>query len=294
MKKINFLNSNKNYLGLKQPNFNNSKVIIVPFGLEKTVTYGKGTKNGPGMILDASHQLELYDDEFKKETYMDFNPLTLKINKIPLKLTDSLNYLSNTVEKILSVNKFPLILGGEHTITSACIKPFVAKNKELLIIHFDAHTDLRNTYEKNINSHACVMRRCLDHKNVKIISLGIRSTSANEIDFINKNKSRIKIFWAKNYGSWDINELIKLIKNKKIYITFDVDVFDPSIMASTGTPEPGGLEWNFILKLLRKIIKNSQLLGVDINELAPIKNLNSCNFLVSKLVYKILSYKFSK
>ena len=132
----------------------------------------------------------------------------------------------------------------------------------------------------------------MDFKNVSVISFGIRNISVSEIEFMKKNSKKIKIFWAKDKHRWNLNIFKKLIKNKTVYLTFDVDSLDSSIMPATGTPEPGGLFWDETLKILKLAFKNSNIVGGDVNELAPIKGFNSYNFLVAKLVYKILSYKF--
>ena len=164
--------------------------------------------------------------------------------------------------------------------------------KKICLLHFDAHADLRNSYNGEKFSHASAIRRCLDHKNISLISFGIRNISESEIPFLKKNKSRINIFWAKDKSKWDLTKFKKLIKNKTVYLTFDVDGFDSSIMPATGTPEPGGLLWDETLNIIKIAAKNSNIVGADINELAPIKGFNSYNFLVAKLAYKILSYKF--
>ena len=160
------------------------------------------------------------------------------------------------------------------------------------MLHFDAHADLRESYNGEKYSHASAIKRCLDYKYVSIISFGIRNISKNEIPILKKNSKRINIFWAKDKSRWNMNKFKKLIKNKTVYITFDVDGLDSSIMPATGTPEPGGLFWDETLNIIKIACKNSNIVGADINELAPIKGFNSYNFLVAKLAYKILSYKF--
>ena len=184
------------------------------------------------------------------------------------------------------------MLGGEHSLTPGAIRPFAKKFKELVIVHFDAHADLRQEYNGDINSHACAIKRCLDHKNIKVVSLGIRNLSEEEMKFYKKNKKRISIFWAKDKAKWNLKSLSNLIYRKNVYITFDVDSLDSSIMPATGTPEPGGLFWDETMKMLKLICKNSKVVGADINELSPIKYFDSYNFLVAKLSYKLLSYVF--
>jgi len=289
-----FLDSKKGFLGIPKENSHKNKVVIIPFGLEKSVSYGSGTKLGPKKILEASHQVELYDEELKKEPYKFFNLKTLKEVTIKKKLNDALKQLSHLVCKNTNSNKFPLILGGEHSITPAIIKSLAQKHKKLTIVQIDAHADLRDGYMGDKFSHASAMRRCLDFKNVELVSLGIRNLCLDEANYFNKNKKRINIFWAKDLKQWNYSKLKSLIKNKTVYLTFDLDGFDASLMPATGTPEPGGLFWNDALKLLNIIFKNSNVIGADVNELAPNKNLHFCDFVAAKLVYKILAYKFCK
>ena len=281
------------FLGLKKENVSKNIVHIIPFGLEKTVSYVGGTKNGPKNIIKASHQVELFDEELKKETYKKFKIKTFKEVKIKPKLDDALQQLTSIVDKSLSKKVFPLILGGEHSITPAIIKSFLKKYRKLTILQIDAHADLRDGYLGIKNSHASAMRRCLDYKNIDIVSLGIRNLCQEEFNYLKKNNNRIKIFWAKEINRWNMYDLKKIVKNKNIYLTFDLDGFDSSLMPATGTPEPGGLFWNDAIKVLKVIFKNSTVVGADVNELAPKKNLHACDFLAAKLVYKILSYKFA-
>ena len=289
---MNYLSNKNGFLGVDN-NFNFSpKVVVVPFGLEKTVSYGGGTKNGPREIIKASHQVELYDEELNCEPYKKIGIKTLKPFKIDKNIRAALRKISNINSLLLKKKLFPLTLGGEHSITPGCIEPFTKNFKNLCILHFDAHADLRQSYNGEKFSHASAIRRCLDYKNVSIISFGIRNISGSEVKYLNKNKSRIKIFWAKDKSKWNLQNFKKLIKNKNVYLTFDVDGFDSSIMPATGTPEPGGLFWDETLNILKIAAKNSNIVGGDINELSPIKGFNSYNFLVAKLAYKILSYKF--
>ncbi|MDB2579970.1 agmatinase [Candidatus Pelagibacter bacterium] len=285
--------SNKNgFLGIdNRVNFK-EKVVIVPFGLEKTVSYGGGTKNGPKEIIKASHQVELYDEELNCEPYKKIGIKTLKPFKIDKDIKKALSKMSKINKEILDKKLFPMTFGGEHSITPGCITPFVKKYKDICLLHFDAHADLRESYNGEKFSHASAIKRCLDFPNVSLISFGIRNISESEIPFLKKNSSRINIFWAKDKSKWNLNKFKKLIKNKTVYLTFDVDGLDSSIMPATGTPEPGGLLWDETLNIIRIAAKNSKIVGADINELSPIKGFNSYNFLVAKLAYKILSYKF--
>ena len=289
---MNYLSNKKGFLGIDNKFNFREKVVVVPFGLEKTVSYGGGTRNGPKEIIKASHQVELYDEELHCEPYKKIGIKTLKPFKINEDIKKALKQISDINEKILNKKLFPITFGGEHSITPGCINPFVKKYKKLCLLHFDAHADLRESYNGNKFSHASAIKRCLDYKNVSVISFGIRNISASEMPCLKKNYSRINIFWAKDKMKWNLNKFKKMIKGKTVYLTFDVDGLDSSIMPATGTPEPGGLLWDETLNIIKIASKNSNIVGADINELAPIKGFNSYNFLVAKLAYKILSYKF--
>jgi len=287
-----YLSPKKGFLGIDAEQSITPQVIVVPFGLEKTVSYGGGTKNGPKEIIKASHQVELFDEELNKEPYKKIGIKTLKPFAIKNKIESALEQLSKINEDILSSNKFPLVFGGEHSITPGSIKPFAKKYDEITLLHFDAHADLRESYQGEKFSHASAIKRCLDHKNLKVVSFGIRNLSKEEMDFYNDNRDRVEIFWGKDRQTWNLSLLDKFFKNKNVYITFDVDGFDASIMPATGTPEPGGMLWEDVLPIIKKVCQISNVVGADINELAPIKNFDSYNFLVAKLAYKIISYSF--
>ena len=289
---MNYLSNKKGFLGIDNKFNFKEKAIIIPFGLEKTVSYGGGTKNGPKEIIKASHQVELYDEELYCEPYKKIGIKTLKPFKINKNIKKALKQISNINEEILNKKLFPITFGGEHSITPGCITPFAKKYKNLCLLHFDAHADLRESYNGEKFSHASAIKRCLDNKNVSVISFGIRNISQNEIPYLKKNAYRINIFWAKDKAKWNLKKFKKLIKNKNVYLTFDVDGLDSSIMPATGTPEPGGLFWDETLNIIKIATKNSNIVGADINELSPIKGFNSYNFLVAKLTYKIISYIF--
>ncbi len=287
-----FLSQKKGFLGYDAKDTKKNKVIIVPFGLEKTVSYGGGTKNGPKEILKASHQVELFDEELEKEKYKEIGIKTIKPFLIKKNIEPALNQLSKINEQIISKGKFPLVLGGEHSLTAGSIKPFVKKYRKITLLHLDAHADLRESYNGEKFSHASAIKRCLDFSNVEVVSFGIRNLSKKEMDFYKSNKKRIKIFWGKDKKKWNLKQLNNIFKGKNVYITLDVDCLDSSIMPATGTPEPGGLLWDDVLQIIKKVSKCSNVIGADVNELAPIKNFDSYNFLVAKLIYKILTYIF--
>ena len=287
-----YLSNKKGFLGTDNKINGKVNVVIVPFGLEKTVSYGGGTNKGPKEIIKASHQIELFDEDLHKEPYKHIGIKTLEPFHIKKNMIDALKQIENINKILLDKKKFPLTLGGEHSLTSGAIKPFIKKFGKICLLHFDAHTDLRDSYNGNKFSHASAIRRCLDNPNVSVISFGIRNISSSEISFLNKNKKRIKIYWAKDKMNWNLTKFKKIIRNKKVYLTFDVDALDSSVMPATGTPEPGGLFWNETIKIIKIAAQFSDIVGADINELAPIKGFNSYNFLVAKLIYKIISYSF--
>ena len=286
-----YLSNKKGFLGIDNKS-NKENVIVIPFGIEKTVSYGGGTSNGPKEIIKASHQVELFDEDLNKEPHKNIGIKTLKSFPIKKNMIDALKQIENINKIVLDKKKFPLVLGGEHSLTPGAIRPFIKKFGKICLLHFDAHADLRNSYNGNKFSHASAIRRCLDNHDVSVVSFGIRNISSNEIAFLNKNRKRINIFWAKDKSKWNINKFKKIIKNKKIYLSFDVDGFDSSLMPATGTPEPGGLFWDETIKIIKIAAQSAEIVGADINELSPIKGFDSYNFLTAKLAYKIIAYSF--
>lgn len=280
------------FLGLKPQDaasYENAKAVIIPFGLEHSVSYVGGTSKGPAAMIQASHEIELFDETLWCEPYRGIGIVTLKEPKIRNNMSKALQQLGELVERVVEDKKFPFVFGGEHSITAGSIRPFVKRYSNLAILHFDAHADLRDGYHGEHFSHASVIRRCLDHPNIEVVSVGIRNISMEEIPFFEANKNRIHIYWAKDKKSWDIKKIIDLFENRPIYLTFDVDGFDASLMPATGTPEPGGLSWNDAIEIIAAASKMGTIVGADINELSPIPGFHSCDFLAAKLAYKILS-----
>ena len=287
-----YLSNKKGFLGIDNKIDGKENVVVIPFGLEKTVSYGGGTSKGPKEIIRASHQVELFDEDLNKEPYEYIGIKTLEPFPIKKNMADALKQIENINKILLDKKKFPLTLGGEHSLTPGAIRPFIKKFGKICLLHFDAHADLRNSYNNNKFSHASAIRRCLDNPNVSVVSFGVRNISLSEISFLRKNKKRIKIFWAKDKSNWNLSQFKKIIKNKKLYLTFDVDGLDSSLMPATGTPEPGGLFWDETIRIIKIAAQSSQIVGADINELSPIKGFDCYNFLVAKLAYKIISYSF--
>jgi agmatinase len=293
MTKLNFVAQKNGFLGVQEKylvNPSDAQVVVVPFGLEKSVSYGRGTKNAPKAIIKASQQVELFDEEFWCEPFRNYGIATLK-EIIPHKnIVQALKQLEEITSKILDANKFPLILGGEHSITAGSIRPFIKKYPDLAILHFDAHADLRDGYDGEHYSHAAALRRVMDHPIKTLISCGIRNISASEIPYLESQRGRITIHFAKDKRNWNAKKIVADLKGRPVFLTFDLDGFDSSLMQATGTPEPGGMMWDDALDIIREAAKISNIVGADVVELAPIKGFHSCDFLAAKLCYKILSH----
>ncbi|MBI4053960.1 MAG: agmatinase [Candidatus Doudnabacteria bacterium] len=277
-----------------QTPYRQARTVIIPFGFEATVSYGGGTKRGPQAIINASYQVETFDEQTFTSPYKT-GIATLAETAIPKKIPRALKKLGRLVGQVLADKKFPVVLGGEHTLSFAVAQALSKKFANLSVVHFDAHSDMRKSYEGNPYSHASVMYRVLKFLPVKrIVQIGIRNLSDldGELDFRDKQRARIKTFWA--WEKLSPQGIAEAIPTKNVFISFDVDVFDPSIMPSTGTPEPGGLTWWQTLKILKRIFMKKNVVGADIVELAPIKGLHAPDFLVAKLAHKIIGFKFAK
>lgn len=289
----------QSFLGLpaeKAIAYEDARAVVIPFGLEASVSYGTGTAKAPSAILQASAQIELYDEQLGYEPYYNNGGIvTLAPVKISESVPTALDQLDQQVSAVLADNKFPLVLGGEHTITVGAIRPFTRQHKDLAVLHFDAHADLRDQYADNPYSHATALRRCLDASAIStLVSCGIRSISAEEIPFLNSNSHRIHMHWAKDKAHWKLDDIVAPLRGKTIYLTFDIDAFDSSVMPATGTPEPGGLFWDDVMAIIAEAAKVGHIVGADVNELSPIQSLHACDFLAAKLVYKILGFSLSK
>ncbi len=266
----------------------NAAVVILPIPFDLTTTYQKGTDKGPAALIEASRNMELYDIETASEAYLKgiFTAPALQVNTSQELLDQSYN----EVNKYIEDGKFVVSLGGEHSISYGPIKAHAEKFKGLTILQFDAHADLQEAYEGDPWSHASVMARVKEIPHVaRIISVGIRSISSEELPALNKNHT----FFAHkilNDDDW-MDDVLKHLKGP-VYITFDLDVFDSSLMPSTGTPEPGGLDWRQATKLLKKVFRKKNVVGCDVVELSPNPNNHAPDYLAAKLVYKLLSYKF--
>ncbi len=290
------LGKDKNFLSIPDEfsTLEKSRIVILPAPYEHTTSYIKGTILGPEKILEASHQVELYDEEFDMELYRDVGIATLE----PLDFTDlkddkAVELIYKTILDLLKKDKFVVTIGGEHTISIGAIKAYSETYPNLTILHFDAHSDLRDEYEGNKYSHASALARVYEF-NKNLVQVGIRAQDVEESKFIRKNG--IKTFYAweiksGKYKSWQDAVVSELGEN--VYITFDLDYFDPSVMPAVGTPVPNGLYWDETIELIKKVCQQKNVVGFDIVELCPLPGLEYPNFTAAFFVNKLLNIIFA-
>ena len=267
-----------------------SKAVILRAPYEATTTYRAGTINGPRAIFDASSQVELYDEELKKETYRIGinNPDELKLEGLsPERMVAA---VETAAGRVFDAGKFPVLLGGEHSVSIGMVGAAKKSYSDLAVLQFDAHADLRNTYQESRFNHACVARRLVEL--APVVGIGIRNLSKEGAEFI--EQSGMKVFFApevlKNPGR--IKKTISQLKTDNIYLTIDLDVMDPSIMPAVGTPEPGGLGWYEMCDLLSFAASSKKIVGFDVVELCPLQNEIRSDFLAARLIYRLLGYIF--
>ena len=271
-----------------------ARAVVIPFGLEASVSYGGGTAQGPSAILRASQQLELYDEELGCEPYRAWGVAALREPVIEPSIEAALVQLTDLVEGVIAQDKFPLVLGGEHSLTPGAIRPIVTRHPDLVVLQLDAHTDLRDGYLGEPYSHAAAMRRVLDLPGTSLVSVGIRSASLEEVEFYAANHDRIQVHWAKDQARWDMAEIVAPLEGRPVYITFDIDALDSAIMPATGTPTPGGLGYWQALGLLRRACAAAgRVVGADLVEFSPIAGLLACDYTAAAVAYKLLAYALS-
>ncbi len=263
-----------------------SKVVLLPVPYDGTSTYVKGSAQAPAAILNASYQLENYDIETGAEPYKAgiFTDQPVTENASPERMVTAVR---GAVNKHLSGGKFVVTIGGEHSVSIGAIRAHTEKYKNLSVLQLDAHSDLRDEYQGSQFNHACVMARVREF--CPIVQVGIRSMDICETKSIGPQR----IFFAKDiYSDRSYISRVIDILTDNVYITIDLDVFDPSIMPSTGTPEPGGLLWYDVLALLKAVCQKRNVVGFDIVELCPNENNKAPDFTAAKLIYELLAYKF--
>lgn len=275
-----------NFAGLEEElsDFGKARVVVLPVPYDSTVCYAPGTRNGPHAIISASRNMELYDEE------LGWEPARVGIHTLdelePSKESpnETVRRVEEAVKEILKSKKFPLILGGEHSISLGAVRAVSEFYNELSVLQLDAHSDLRDEFEGTKVGHTSVMRRISE--TCHTVQVGIRSMSKEEAEFARKKK--LQLFYAKDFRP---NAVVKLLK-RNVYVSIDMDVFDPSEVPAVGTPEPGGLHWHEVLSLLKKVASQRNVVGFDVVELCPIPGDVSSDFLAAKLAYKFIGYVF--
>lgn len=266
--------------------YEDASVVVIPVPYDGTSTYGKGADKGPEAIFDAAENMELYDIETKSEAYKNgiFIAPALYGYASPESMVKEVHH---EVEKYIEKGKFVTVLGGEHSVSIGSIQAFAKKYDDLSVLQLDAHSDLRPEYEGSKFNHACAMHEASYSTN--LVQVGIRSMDTCEIEFLRpENLFTSYDIRTNEYWKEDVTNAL----GENVYITIDLDAFDPSIMPSTGTPEPGGLLWNETLGLLKMVFRNANVVGFDIVELAPMAGNHAPDFMAAKLYYKLLSYKY--
>ncbi len=268
-------------------NLKDSSIVIIPVPYDRTSTWIKGADKGPAAIIEASANMELYDIETDFEVYKKgiFTDAAMKLRENPEEMAEQ---VKEKVGSYIKRGKFVVVAGGEHSVSIGAIGAFAEKHKKLTVLQLDAHCDLRDEYNGSRYNHACVMARAREL--APIVQVGIRSMDFSEKRFVNKDN----VFFAEdiyNKRDW-INKVVARLSDE-VYITIDLDVFDPSVMPSTGTPEPGGLLWYDVLALLKAVCSRKNVVGFDVVELCPNENNKAPDFLAAKLIYKLLIYKFA-
>lgn len=270
-----------------------ARAVVIPFGLEASVSYGGGTKAGPASILAASHQLELFDEELWREPYRDYGIAALREPVIPAAVPDALDMLADVVGRVLDAGRFPFVLGGEHSLTAGAIRPFAERYKDLVVLQFDAHADLRDGYLGEHYSHAAAMRRVLDNPGISMVQVGIRAFCADEASFYSANRQRVTMHLGLEQAQWDMEAILAPLRGRPVYITVDIDALDGSIMPATGTPTPGGMSYLQLLAFIRRACEVGNVVGMDLVEFAPIPNFHAYDFLAAQLAAKMLNYALS-
>lgn len=277
---------NFGYLPEQYSNSENSGIVIIPVAYDGTSTWMKGADEGPAAICEASANMELYDIETDSEVYRR-GIFTERAIGGEISTRGMIDAVHEAARYYIEKDKFTVVIGGEHTVSIGSIKAHVERHPDLTVLQLDAHADLRDEYNGSKYNHACVMARAKEF--CPIVQVGIRSMDSSEKERMDGSR----VFFAEKIRTrtdWIVNVVSKLSSN--VYVTMDLDVLDPSIMPSTGTPEPGGLSWYDVLELLKAVNEKKNVVGFDVVELCPDDRNKSPDFLAAKLIYKTLSYKF--
>lgn len=288
-KTFNFGNLSEEYSSFKR-----AKVVVVPVPYEKTTTYKKGTAAGPNAIIDASMYMESFDDELNHETYRIGIHTMEELPVRDLSPENMIKKLKEATQDLIKANKFPVILGGEHSISAAPVAAFKECYEDLSVLFLDAHYDLRDELNGSKFNHGCAARRISEI--APVVEVGTRSLSKEEKEFLADPSSKTRVEVINVYDILDDalwKDKASRLLSKNVYISIDLDVFDPSLMPSVGTPEPGGIGWYEFLEFLSSVITEKNIVGMDIVELCPVKDHPASDFLAAKLIYRLLGYIFS-
>lgn len=282
-----------NNLGLKEPiTAENADAVVVPFGYEGTVTFGHGTDKGPEGLIAASQQVETFDDELLDDIHNHVKIWTTDQLSLPKDAAEACAVLKNTILDLLNKNKLPVVIGGEHSISYGYAQALNEKYQDVSVLVFDSHLDLGDQWSKQDFTHAAWLKYSLTLPNIKKATLvGIRNFNKLEYKYWQENPGRVRVFLAKDRKNWQVEEIVNSL-GENVYISFDIDCFDMSMIPSTGTPEPGGPMWDEILPIIREVAKKKNIVGMDLVELAPIKDLPAPDFMAAKLLMKMILYKF--
>ena len=271
--------------------FERARVVILPVPLDRTTSYVAGTRNGPHEILVASSHMELWDEETGTDVH-SIGIFTLPEMEFPFgTIEEVIAEIRRVAGEIVSRGKFPIVIGGEHSITPPVVAAVAAHHPGLSVLQIDAHADLRDSFMGTPHNHACAMRRVIEH--APTTQVGIRSLSPEEAAAIPTLPTRVFYdFEMRKDPDW-MDRVVESLSDT-VYVTIDVDGLDPAIMPATGTPEPGGLSWYELLGLLRRVSERKNVVGFDLVELSPMGGFVAPNFLCAKLIYKLLSYRFGR
>ncbi len=279
----------QNFAGLSSPHsdFETSRVVILPIPYDGTTEWRSGTREGPQAIIDASPYLELYDMELDQEIHkVGINTLPA-VQPVSGNIEDMLHRVYIVAQKLIKQDKFIVMLGGEHSLSLAMVKALKEKYNDLSVLQLDAHADLRDEYLGTKYNNACVIRRILEY--CPVTQIGIRSLSLEEQQFLSQHNLKPFYILSQTFDLAAVPQIAASLSNH-VYISIDLDVFDPSIMAAVGTPEPGGMQWHETLNILKTIAKQKRIVGFDIMELCPKEGQSACAFLAAKLAYKLIGY----
>jgi agmatinase len=270
--------------------FDESSVVILPVPVDRTTSYVGGTRNGPHDILQASSHMELWDEEMRTDVH-GVGIFTLPEMELPFgEMEPLIDEIERVAYEIIGRDKFLVALGGEHSITPPLVSAAARKYPGMSVLQIDAHADMRDSYMGTRHNHACAMRRSLDH--ARITQVGIRSLSTEEAEVLPKLNTTIFYDVSMRDDPKWIDKVVESLA-PDVYVSIDVDGMDPAIMPATGTPEPGGLSWQEITRLLRTVAERRRIVSADVVELSPIPGMVAPTFLCAKLIYKLLTYRFA-